>query len=235
MYVLGVETATRVGSVAVASEGGLIGEYTLGVGPAYAERLLPAIDHLLQSTDVPFSDIDGLAISLGPGSFTGLRIGLSTVKGLSFAGKKPVVGIPTLDALAHHIHGFEFLICPMLDARKKEVYTALYRRDRTEGVQKLTVDLATAPDKLLREVDEAVIFLGDGSRVYRSVIEASLGSRAVFTPPYLDYPRAATIAFLGMEELRKGTIQSIDTLKPIYVRPSEAELHAKALRRGNGE
>jgi tRNA threonylcarbamoyladenosine biosynthesis protein TsaB len=112
----------------------------------------------------------------------------------------------------------------MLDARKKEVFTALYRSNRVDGLKKLTADLATAPDRLLRELDEEVIFLGDGSRVYRSVIEASLGSRAAFAPPHLDHPRAATIAFLGMEEFKKGHTQSIDTLAPIYVRPSEAEL-----------
>jgi len=232
MYVLGVETATRVGSVAVASEEGLISEYTLNVSLTHSERLLPAIDQLLQGMDIPFSDIDALAISLGPGSFTGLRIGVSTIKGLSFAGEKPVVGIPTLDALAHHIHGSESIICPMLDARKKEVFAALYRRNQADGLQKLTADLATVPDKLLRELDEEVIFLGDGSRVYRSLIEASLGSRAAFAPPHLNHPRAATVAFLGMEELKKGNVQSIDTLTPIYVRPSDAELQGKSLRRG---
>jgi tRNA threonylcarbamoyladenosine biosynthesis protein TsaB len=231
MNVLGVETSTLVGSVAVASEEGLIGEYTLNVGLTHTERLLPAIDQLLQGLAIPFSDIDALAISLGPGSFTGLRIGISTIKGLSFASEKPVVGIPTLDALAHHIQGSESLICPMLDARKKEVFAALYRRNRADGLQKLTAYLATAPDKLLRDLDEEVVFLGDGSRVYRSLIEASLGSRAAFAPPHLNHPRAATVAFLGMEELKKGNATSLDTLTPIYVRPSEAELREQSLRR----
>ena len=100
MFVLGVETATRTGSVAVVDEEGLIGEYTLNLSITHSERLLPAIDQVLKATNTPFSDIDALAISLGPGSFTGLRIGVSTIKGLSLAGQKPVVGIPTLDALA---------------------------------------------------------------------------------------------------------------------------------------
>ena len=233
MYVLGVETATRVGSVAVVSEEGLIGEYTLNVSLSHSERLLPAIDQLLQGMDIPFSDIDALAISLGPGSFTGLRIGVSTIKGLSFASEKPVVGIPTLDALAHNFYGSEIMICPMVDARKKEVFAALYRCNQADGLQKLTADLAIAPDKLLRELDEEVIFLGYGSCVYRSLIKESLGSRAAFAPPHLNHPRAATVAFLGMEELKKGTIQSIEKLTPIYVRPSEAELKWKSLQKGH--
>jgi tRNA threonylcarbamoyladenosine biosynthesis protein TsaB len=224
MYVLGVETATLAGSVAVAGEEGLMGEYTLNVSLTHSERLLPAIDQLLQGLALPFSDIDVLAISLGPGSFTGIRIGVSTIKGLSFASEKPVVSIPTLDALAHHIQGSESLICPMLDARKKEVFAALYRRSQDDGLQKLTADLAIAPDKLLGNLDEEVVFLGDGSRVYRSLIEETLGTRATFAPAYLSHPRAATVAFLGMEAFKKGNVASIDALTPIYVRPSDAEL-----------
>ena len=224
MFVLGVETATRVGSVAVANEDGVIGEYTLNLSITHSERLLPAIDQLLKSIDITFSRIDALAVSLGPGSFTGLRIGVSTVKGLSFAGEKPVAGIPTLDALACNYPAGETLVCPMLDAKKKEVFTAFYRWNSSAGLQKTTKDLVISPDKFLKEIKEKTVFLGDGSRVYRSLIEERLGSKAVFAPDHLSHPRAASIAVLGLEEFKKGNTCDINRLNPIYVRPSEAEL-----------
>ena len=145
MKILGIDTATRVGSLAIVDNESLIGEYTLNMNTTHSVRLLPALDQLLKTADLVLSHIDVLAISLGPGSFTGLRIGASTVKGLALAANKPVVGIPTLDALAQNFRGVESLICPMVDARKKEVYTALYRSKRTGSLEKETPDLAVAP------------------------------------------------------------------------------------------
>lgn len=235
MFVLGAETSTGVGSVAIVDEQGLIGEYTLKVRVTHSARLLPAIDLLLKSVEIPFSRIDALSVSLGPGSFTGLRIGISTIKGLSLAGKKPVVGIPTLDALAQHALGSETLICPMIDARKKEVYTALYRWNHASGLQKLTPDLVVSPPTLLQTINESVTFLGDGSQMYRALIEKVLGANARFVPPHLNYPRAATIAFMGLEEMKRGNAVAITKLTPIYVRPSEAELHGGENNANAGE
>ena len=229
MFILGVETATRVGSVAVVSEDGLIGEYTLNLSITHSERLLPSIDQLLKSIDIHFSNIDGLAVSLGPGSFTGLRIGISTIKGLSLASDKPVAGIPTLDALAQNYPGPENVICPMLDARKKEVFTAIYFRDQSKQLKKTTSYQAISPKELLKKfnVNEKVAFLGDGSHIYRPLIEEVLSSRAVFAPLHLSHPRAATVAFLGLEEIKRGNKIEVTKLSPIYVRPSEAELQGK--------
>lgn len=223
MFILGIETATPVGSVAVVNDDGLVGEYTLNVSLTHSERLLPVIDQLLKSINVPFSRIDAMAVSLGPGSFTGLRIGVSTIKGLSLAGKKPVVGIPTLDGLVHNYPCPEIMVCPMLDARKNEVFTASYRWETTLKLKKLTSDLALSPKKFLQNITEKVIFLGDGSQVYRALIEEILGSKALFAPPHLRHPRAGTIAWLGLDAVKKGKTQVIDQLTPIYVRPPEAE------------
>jgi len=227
MIVLGVETATRVGSVAIVNDEGIIGECTLNVSLNHSERLLPLIDQLLKNTDMPFSRIDGLVVSLGPGSFTGLRIGISTIKGLSLASEKPIVGISTLDGLAHNYPFAETLVCPMLDARKKEVFAALYRWNASGELRKITSDLAISPQKLLQKINERVLFLGDGSRIYESLIKEFLGTKALFASPYLRHPRAATIACLGLEELKKGNILAINTVTPRYIRPSDAECNKK--------
>jgi tRNA threonylcarbamoyladenosine biosynthesis protein TsaB len=227
MIVLGVETATGVGSVAIVNEEGVIGECTLNVSLNHSERLLPIIDQLLKNSDVSFPRIDGLVVSLGPGSFTGLRIGISTIKGLSLASEKPVVGISTLDGLAHHYPCAETLVCPMLDARKNEVFAALYRWNASFELQKITTDLAIAPQKLLQKINERVMFLGDGSLVYESLIKELLGSKALFAPPHLRHPRAATIACLGLEELKKGNTLAINNVTPLYIRPSDAERNKK--------
>lgn len=232
MYLLGIETATPTGSVALVNEQGLIGEFTLNLKGTLSERLLPAIHQLLTSADLAFAKIDCLAVSLGPGSFTGLRIGVSTAKGLALAGGKPLVGVPTLDALASHCYGPPPYICPLLDAKKKEVFAALYRRNDSGELQKLTPDLVIAPEKLLEEIiKDKTMFLGEGSRVYRDLIEGRLGSQAVFAPLPLSHPRAATIAFLGLEEWKRGHLISATALAPTYVRPSEAELHKGTQKR----
>lgn len=224
MLVLGVETATSVGSVAIVEESGLIAELTLKEKVSHSERLLPTIDLLLSKSKLSFSEIDALSVSRGPGSFTGLRIGISTIKGLAMAGNKPVVAIPSLDALAENYLGSDLLICPMIDARKDEVFTALYRRNHTRGLQKLTSDLAIAPPDFLPTIKGKVGFLGDGSQRYRALIEDLLGDRAVFAPPWLHFPRAAVIAYRGLEEIKSGNSADVDKLTPLYVRAPDAEL-----------
>jgi len=225
MIVLGIETATSVGSVAIISEGKLIGEFTVNLGLIHSETLLPLIDQLLKMVRIKFSQVDGLAVSTGPGSFTGLRVGISTVKGLALAGRKPVVGISTLDALAYNFSWFEGLICPMLDAKKKEVYTAGYRWNLSSfQLNRVTPYLAVSPEKFIENIKEKVVFGGEGSQIYECLIKERLGKNAYFASPPLKYPRAATIAWLGCEEIKRGKVVDIHKLNPIYIRPSEAEL-----------
>ena len=223
MKILGIDTATRVGSFAIVDDEELLGEYTLNVNTTHSGRLLPALDQLFTTVDLDISRIDALAVSLGPGSFTGLRIGVSTVKGLALAANKPVVGIPTLDALAHNSRGVESLICTMLDARKKEVYAALYRSKRSGSLQKETPDLALAPERILSRIDENVVFLGDGSVLYRRLIEEKMGSKATFPPPHLHHPRGAAVAFLGLEKVASKDFLDVSSFTPRYARASDAE------------
>jgi len=215
------------GSVALIDEEELVSEYLLNIKVTHSERLLTVIDSIMRDSKVAISEIDGFAISIGPGSFTGLRIGVSTVKGLAFAANKPVVGIPTLDALAENLLFADYLICPILDARKNEVYTALYRRDDKNGLQKLTGDMVIGPNDLLKKIDEKVVFLGDGIRTYHKLIRKELHDLAIFAPLNLRLPRAGNVGKLSLDAFNNNNILDLNTFTPLYVRASEAEIKFK--------
>ena len=218
------------GSVALIDGEELIAEYLLNIETTHSERLLSAIDRIMRDAKIQMDDIDGFAISIGPGSFTGLRIGTSTVKGLAFAASKPVVGILTLDAMAENLLFTDHLICPILDARKKEVYTALYKRDEENKQEKLTPDLAIKPKDLLKRIEEKVVFLGNGIRVYHTLIKEELRDLALFAPSNLGFPRAGNVARLSVDEFEKNNILDLDAFTPFYIRPSEAEIIARKAR-----
>jgi tRNA threonylcarbamoyladenosine biosynthesis protein TsaB len=167
-------------------------------------------------------DIDGFAIGIGPGSFTGLRVGLSIVKGLSFATNKPVMPVSTLDALAMNITFSPYLISPILDAKRGEIYTALYRWDK--GIKKLTDDLLIKPDIFIRRIKEKVIFVGDGIRVYKDFIKERLSDLALFPPLNLINLRASNIGLLGMELLKNDIEYDVDSLSPRYLTPPPGEI-----------
>lgn len=218
------------GSVALIDGEELIAEYLLNIETTHSERLLSAIDRIMRDAKIQMDDIDGFAISIGPGSFTGLRIGTSTVKGLAFAASKPVAGILTLDAMAENLLFTDHLICPILDARKKEVYTALYKRDEENKLKKFTPDLAIKPKDLLKRIEEKVVFLGNGIRVYHTLIKEELRDLALFAPSNLGFPRAGNVARLSVDEFEKDNILDLDTFTPFYIRPSEAEIIARKAR-----
>ncbi len=224
MYVLGIDTSTMTGSVAIITEDRLIAEYTLNTRTTHAERLLTEVEHLLRSTALHIRDIDGIAVAAGPGSFTGLRIGVTTAKSIAYSIQKPIVSIPSLDALASHYLFSKLLICPILDARKKEVYTAFYRNAGAR-VQRLSEYSVIAPEKFLREITEPVVFLGDAVPVYREQIEKMLGEYALFADAAHLLARAGLIAKLGCDRLTTGEYDDCFSLAPFYIRKSDAEIH----------
>jgi tRNA threonylcarbamoyladenosine biosynthesis protein TsaB len=226
MRILGVDTSTSCGSLGLIEDDEVVGEYTLHREETHSARLIPAIQALLKEARIDIHEIDGMAVSLGPGSFTGLRVGLSAVKGLALAAEKPVVGVPTLDALASNLPFTPYLICPILDARKDEVYTALYK-DREGGqVERLTPYQVLAPAGLVEQLPlRETIFLGYGVEVYRELIEARLGEKALFAPRHLRFLRGTTVAELGLGRIMHGERDDIASLAPIYVRPSDAEIN----------
>jgi len=238
MLILAVETSTPTGSVALvefplngdSSPGSekILGEHILNLQTTHSERLMPSIDRLLQESSLSIRDVQGIALALGPGSFTGLRIGVSTVKGLAYALQVPVVGIPTLDALAHNVRFSSSLICPVLDARKKEVYAALFRGDGEGRIVKVTEDWVLAPEELCSRIKERTIFLGNGMELYAGKVREKLGPLALFAPPELSLPRALNVARLSLPKFTKGLTFELFSFTPIYVRRSEAEIHFEA-------
>lgn len=224
MYVLGIESATPVAAVAVAGDGGILAERMVFNQRTHSVNLLPMIKAVLEESEVDRRDLAGIAVSGGPGSFTGLRIGMSTAKALAQVLGLPVTGISTLEALAYPLAGQRGLACPILNARKNEVYAAVY--DYTCTITRLAGPMAVRPEKLaeiLLKLGRPVIFLGDGVPPYGSILKARLGNLAGFAPFSSNFPRGAAVAELGLVAFREGRGVDPADLRPQYVRPSEAE------------
>jgi tRNA threonylcarbamoyladenosine biosynthesis protein TsaB len=224
---LAVETSTLMGALALLDGETLIAESRVNVAVTHGERLLAAIDTLLTGARWRVADIDALAVAVGPGSFTGLRIGVSTVKGLAFAAGKPVVAVPTLDALAWNLPFASCPVCPLLDAKKGEVYMALFRT-RGGRLERVTPDRAVAPEvmahELARDPGGPIAFVGDGVAPHAALLQRVLGDGAWLAPPGCRLPSAASVADLARRRLERGETVDPAQLVPRYVRPSEAEL-----------
>lgn len=221
MRVLAVETSTLAGGVALLDGDGVVGESTLDIRVTHSERLMAAVDRLLADAGWTVRDIEGLAVAVGPGSFTGLRIGISAVKGLALALAVPIAAVPTLDAMAASLPFAALPVCPVLDARKREVYACLYRWDGARMRREWDY-AALTPEALAARLDQPVILLGDGARLVRS-------PHARLAPPPSLTPSPAWVGYLGIERLSTGEVVEAAALAPIYLRPSEAELKSRAV------
>jgi len=227
MKVLAIETATVAGSVAIIDDSaGLIGEVRMDVKVVHAERLMPSIEWLLKASGIQIDDIDAFAVSIGPGSFTGLRIGLSTAKGFSYSTGKPVMPVPTLDAFARTLPFCSYIICPMLDARKNQVYAALYQWNGSV-CSKIMAETAISPADLLNKLSGTAVFMGDGVKIYGRLISDTLRDKAVFAPASRMSPSASTVGEIALEQLKQGIVVDPVSLVPFYIRKSEAEVHWK--------
>ena len=223
MLVLGIETSTTQGGVAVVGPAGLVCEYTLNVEVTHSERLLPALDRVLRDAGLDLGALGGIAVSIGPGSFTGLRIGLSTAKGIAYATGLPLVGVPTLEAMAWTVPYARFPVCPVLDARKQEIYAALFQYDG-QGLTRVMEDTALAPEALCHLIRKPTLFLGDALEAYGEVFRGLLGEKLVLPPVASRAARPACVAELGRQRLLRGEADPSESLVPRYLRPSEAEL-----------
>ena len=222
MKILGIDTSTPIGSVALIDGDNLAAEHTLNIVQAHSSRLMPAIDTVLKWSDITADDLDGCAVGIGPGSFTGIRIGVATIKSLCYALDKPIVGVSTLEAVAYNLRWTNGIICPLLDARRSEVYGAIFEGG-TEW-QRHSEDLCLSLDAFLDRLDthispdRAINFVGDGLLTYGDAIRERLGEKACFADAIFNVPRGATIAYLGAQCLQHGEGDSYWTLVPNYVR-----------------
>lgn len=237
MLILSIDAATPVAGVALADDKTTYYEVLANTGYKHSKILLDMIDVSFRHTGYSLSDVDAIAVTTGPGSFTGLRIGLATAKGLALAENKSLIGIPTLDAVAHNVGWVSGLICPILNARKGEVYTSFYYGGESP-LRRLTEYLALSPDDLVERACQfmdqlgchTVTFLGDGVSEYRAQLN-DLGAALVSSPEYW-LPRVATIGNLAAKRWLAGQVDDVFSLSPTYIRKSEAEIR---VARAEGE
>lgn len=223
MKLLAIDTSTMMGGVAILDNDVLLAESRLNVIVTHSERLLTEINHLLLRTGINISEIDIFAVAIGPGSFTGLRVGLSTVKGLIYPTQKKLVSVPTLEAFAWNLPYSSYQVCPVLDARKKEVYAAIFSwsdGNFTRIVNEQTFKI----DNLLERINMPTIFLGEGALIYKENILKKLHGKAFFAPPHLMAPSPSSVGYLGMKKALQGSFDDIAKAVPLYLRRSEAEL-----------
>lgn len=223
MRILGIESSTVAGSAAVVEGGLLLGEVWFSGAATHSQMLMVSVARVLEITGTNPERLSGVAVGLGPGSFTGVRVALSTAKGLAFGLGVPLAGVPTLETLAAGAPQSCGLVCPMVDARAQRIYTALFRF--------LDGSLQQVKEEALRELmpwllslQEPVLFVGDGALEYRKLIEEALGHLARFGPVECALPRAATVARLGEDKIEKGECDDLDLLAPRYA------MEAKAVR-----
>lgn len=204
MRVLGIESSSLVASVALVTDDILTAEYTVDFKKTHSQTLLPMLDEIVKLLELDMGTIDAIAVAGGPGSFTGLRIGAATAKGLGMALKKPLIHVPTVDAMAYNMWGAEGIICPIMDAKRSQVYTGLYRASAGLQVvmEQQPMDMRELAG-LLNQRGEQVIFLGDGVPVYRDLIRKVLTVPYAFAPAQKNRQSAASVAALGMTALMR--------------------------------
>lgn len=237
MLILSIDAATSSAGVAVADEKKILYEAFANHGLKHSRTLLGMIDVALKHTESSLEAIDSIGVTIGPGSFTGLRIGLATAKGLALAAGKPIIGIPTLDALANNVGWCCPLVCPILNARKGEVYTAFYSGSQT-GPVRLSDYMALDPDELAVKTREymeqtgssQVTLLGDGVDEYAAGLVEHLGQSVLVPPEHCRLLRAAGLASLAAQRFKAGQLDDALTINPLYVRLSEAEARLQKLQ-----
>ena len=222
MKILGIDTSTPIGSIALIDGDNLVAEHTLNIVQAHSSRLMPAIDSVLKWGDITADALDGCAVGTGPGSFTGIRIGVATIKSLCYALDTPIVGVSTLEAIAYNLRSTNGVICPLLDARRSEIYGTAFHGG-TEW-KRLSEDLCLPINAFLDQLNTdissngALNFVGDGLLTYGDAVRERLGASVHFANPIFNVPRGATIAHLGAQRLLHGDNDSYWTLVPNYVR-----------------
>jgi tRNA threonylcarbamoyladenosine biosynthesis protein TsaB len=228
MLILAIDTSSRTGSVALLRDKRVMAEFSFRTDANQAATILLSIQRVLDWCESKVKDIGLIALTTGPGSFTGLRIGASTVKGLALPYNTPVAGISTLEALAYNAMPSRVDVCPLLDAKKNEVYTALYRTGENGLPEPKELERVTEPRGFISQLSEDVLFLGDGFQKYAELIEESCPVKAYSAPEHLQFIRASAIGILGIEKFSRGQTVNLLTFIPRYLRFSHAEVNLTA-------
>ena len=239
MRVLAIESSGLTASAAIVEDDQTIAEYTTNYKKTHSQTLLPMIDEMTRMVDADLAEIDAIAVAGGPGSFTGPRIGSATAKGLGLALDKPLIHVPTVDAMAYSLYGCEDIICPIMDARRKQVYTGLYsfshkKREENDDsslydepvFQVLRMQMAVPVEELIRHLNvyrRRVVFLGDGVPVYKEMLAEGLKVPYSFAPSFMNRQRAAAVGALGIRYYKAGRYEAAAEFKPEYLRKSQAE------------
>ena len=236
MKVLAIDSSGLTAAAAIVEDEQTVAEYTINYKKTHSQTLLPMIDEMVRMVEIDLSTIDAIAVAGGPGSFTGLRIGSATAKGLGLALGKPLVHVPTVDAMAYSVYGCEDIICPIMDARRSQVYTGIYTfvpetaaedsHEMRYRFKVVRVQMAVSVEELIRRLNvygKRVVFLGDGVPVYREILANGLKVPYFFAPSYMNRQRAAAVGALGIRYYQEGRYETAAEHKPEYLRMSQAE------------
>jgi tRNA threonylcarbamoyladenosine biosynthesis protein TsaB len=225
MKILAIDSSGLVASVAIAEDDNLLGEYTVNFKKTHSQTLLPMLAEVAKMIELDKNTIDAIAVSGGPGSFTGLRIGSATAKGIGLALDKPLIHVPTLDALAYNLWGTNLLVCPLMDARRQQVYTGIYEFIGEE-LRTIEPQCAIGIDALVQKInalDREVIFLGDGADAFAEYIKENCTVPFHFAPAHMNKQKASSVAALGKKLYEQGHFETAAEHRPDYLRLSQAE------------
>ena len=237
MRVLAIDSSGLTATVAVVEETQTVAEYTINYKKTHSQTLLPMIDEVVKMTELDLGTLNAIAVAGGPGSFTGLRIGSATAKGLGLALNKPLIHVPTVDGLAYNVFGCEDIICPIMDARRNQVYTGIYTFSKKAGekegrnlvepvFQVIKMQMAVSIEELAERLNRyrrPVVFLGDGVPVYENVLAEKLTVPYSFAPAYMNRQRAAVVGTLAIQYYKSGKFETAEEHRPDYLRVSQAE------------
>jgi tRNA threonylcarbamoyladenosine biosynthesis protein TsaB len=222
MLTLAFDTSSKTAAVAILRDGAIVYDVISNTGLNHSEILLPAIDYACRQSGIKINDIDLFACTIGPGAFTGLRVSVSTLKGLLLATGKPAVGVSSLAALALNISGRAALVCPVIDAGRGQVYAAYYSCNDRDLIDQIGPERIAGPEEILSNSNQDIIFIGDGAVKYRDLISTKTG-KAKIASVMQQYIRASAVAILGQEKFNRNELLNPDTFVPVYLRSADAK------------
>lgn len=234
MTILAIDSSAKAASVCIANEEKIIGEFFINTSLTHSQTLMPMTEQLLKNTEMTIDEVDAIAVNVGPGSFTGVRIGVAAAKGLAFPKNLPCVSVSTLESMAYNLLGTDCVVCAVMDARCSQVYNAIFRI-KGETVERLTDDRALSLSDLLlefKQTDERILIVGDGAEITYDFLKNE-ASNAVLAPKNRRTQTASSVALAAFQKLFEGKTQTAAELMPIYLRLPQAQRELNARLRNN--